>query len=412
MDNLFIKDLTGYHFEPGKILLNDQRYVLMGANALGTLKRDLIFALGVERTKGFMLRYGWNHGSDYAKKLKSMYPETTKHEWFYLGPKIHSHTGSLNVVPSQITYNKETGYYYAEGIWADSYEVEQHLKYFGISEEPVCFMATGYAGGYISELLERTALCIEVECRGKGDAHCRWMIKPLDEWDEEVQKEIYFYQEKNLDKELDRAYKRIEKQKRTLQKALQVNEELSRVLLNDNRLSSIVTVLGKNLNAGVMIEDKYLNILELFPTNNVHTMKGHINEIQWKKIKDGMKTVHLSITEGNPHERLVTPILVKNEIYGYISLIKEHGSFSEANVLSLERAAATCSIKLLNDMAAFEAEHRLIGNLLDELLNGEVQERNLYYRMNLMGYDIHEPHYLLLISLPFKDDFFNPKLRK
>lgn len=410
MEQFSSKGLNEYEFAPGKILLEDQRYVLMGADALGALKRDLTSALGLERAKGFMLRYGWNYGKNYAKKLKSMYPQTTTKEWFFLGPKIHSQTGSTLVTPSQITYDEKKGYYYAEGFWTDSYEAEQHRKYFGISKSPVCYIASGHAGGYISELLGRTAICKEMECQGKGDPQCRWVIKPLEDWDDEVKKEMHYYEEKNLEIELDRAYKRIESQKIILQDVLKLNEELSRALVEGNTLPEIIAVLGRNLHIGVVMEDRHFRELASYNINEHDYVLGdYITQNQQLNsiisLQKHYKTTHLSISaeDYHSHERLITPIMIKNQIYGYLSLVKTTGSFNETEFISLERAATICSIKLLNDMTALEVEHRLLGQVLDELLSENAEERNLHYRMNLMGYDLNVSHYLVLVDVSFAE---------
>ncbi len=417
MGRLLFEGLNDYVFVPGKILLEDQRYVLMGADALGTLKRDLTFALGLERTKGFMLRYGWHYGSDYAKKLKNMYPHTTKKEWFHLGPKIHSQTGSVYVTPSQIIYDEQKDFYYAEGYWTDSYEAEQHLKYFGVSDVPVCFIAAGHAGGYISELLGRTALCKEFECQGKGDPYCRWVIKPLEDWDEQVRQEMIYYEETNLDLELDRAYKRIESQKMSLQKTLHVNEQLSKSLVEDNSLATLVRILGENFNLGVVMEDRKFYILESYGIHDGYALtdaaKEKIRSEQTLTQAERAKCTHLSFIESPyPHERLIAPILIKNKVFGYLSFIKENGKFSEAELLSLERTAAICSIKLLNDMTSLEAERRMMNHFIDELLREDAQERNLNYRLNLMGYNLLEPHYVLLADIKFTEREINQDMEE
>ena len=36
---------------------------------------------------------------------------------------------------------------FAEALWHDSYEAEQHLLHLGRAEEPVCWSLTGFASG-------------------------------------------------------------------------------------------------------------------------------------------------------------------------------------------------------------------------------------------------------------------------
>src|SRR5271170_3969192 len=71
---------------------------------------------------------------------------------------------------------------FAEALWHESYEAEQHVLHLGRSDEPVCWTLCGFASGYLSCCNGREILCVEERCAGKGDALCTMVGKPRDQW--------------------------------------------------------------------------------------------------------------------------------------------------------------------------------------------------------------------------------------
>ncbi|RKI99488.1 hypothetical protein D7X33_52065, partial [Butyricicoccus sp. 1XD8-22] len=41
----------------------------------------------------------------------------------------------------------------------------------------------------------------EINCRGKGDEHCSYIGKTVDEWGEEISEELFFYEDADMGKE-------------------------------------------------------------------------------------------------------------------------------------------------------------------------------------------------------------------
>ncbi len=64
----------------------------------------------------------------------------------------------------------------AETEWtvADSPIARLHAK----GREPVCHLYEGFLAGWLTVLFERPVECVEVECRGKGDARCLFRTRP------------------------------------------------------------------------------------------------------------------------------------------------------------------------------------------------------------------------------------------
>ncbi|WAH35713.1 XylR N-terminal domain-containing protein [Alicyclobacillus dauci] len=413
MEDTQLTELLTIDPETQQIHMKDRRLVLIETDALGELRKDLISTLGMERAKGFLLRYGWKCGENYARTFKDMMPSHSDMDWLHAGPEIHRITGDVLVKTEKLNFDPVTRDYYAEGYWYHSYEAEQHLKHYGHYHEAVCFTLLGYAGGYVSQHLGRRVLFHEIECVGKGDAHCHWVAKPIEDWDDETRSQLRYYQEENLVEELDKAYVRIEQQKEMLRKVLLIDEQLSSELLRRKGLSSIINILGKHLKCIVNIEDKNFELFESYGPSREGEFAQFVKQHSTKenqvfnRLIVQKRTVHLPVPAefGWKHERLIAPIIVDKEVWGYISLIKESGDFTEMEVMCIERAATICAIQLLNERISLETEERIRGEFFDEILNGDQSVENLTRRMKVLGYNLHRPQYVFVFNFlhPDKD---------
>lgn len=402
-----ISEMLSFKSDEGEIYINNLRVVIMEADAMGTLRRDLISSLGMDRAKGFLLRYGWNCGVNFAKNVNKIFSWEVDTDWFEVGVKLHSLTGNVLAVPIEIQINHETEEFYCEGHWFNSYEAEQHIKQFGYSHEAVCWSLLGWAGGFTSYYFGKKVIYKEVECKGKGDPCCRWIGRTIEGWGAAISNELPYYEEENLAFELDRAYRRIENQKEELKSILRINDQLSNVLIQGDGFSSIVKVLGQNLHTHVVLEDKNFNIMDSFGEYVPQQFSQWLNRHGLKqsskvhRLIEEKKITHFSISNdiNSKYERLIAPVLLKNEVCGYLSLIKLKGTFDEVEMILLERAATICAAQFLNERTAIETEQRIKGEFLNELLLENPNIENLSYRMRVLGYDLEKPYYVFVFDL-------------
>lgn len=182
-----LKDLTDrirFLGSEGKIWLDEQRMLLMQVSAMACCRRELIEMIGEERAKGFFLRLGYQSGLKDAELARKLRPNGSDIEMFLTGPQLHSLKGMVNVRPIEMDIDLESGHFYADIEWLDSFEVENHQSEHLESRQPVCWMLLGYAISYTSFFVGRQIIYKEVSCRGCGDSQCRIIGKPAEEWDD------------------------------------------------------------------------------------------------------------------------------------------------------------------------------------------------------------------------------------
>lgn len=202
-DNSDLAQQVHFRQQEGKIWLDEQRVVLDTLPALASLWREVMETLGQERAKGFFLRMGYKLGVADAELAQKLRPNETPTDMFLAGPQLHMLRGMVKVEPISIEIDPDTGHFFMEHIWVDSYEVEICQTEKGLLNEPVCWNLIGYACGYSSALLEQEIIFRELECRGCGDKVCRSMGKPAHEWDDAEEFKKYFMSDSIIDQLYD-----------------------------------------------------------------------------------------------------------------------------------------------------------------------------------------------------------------
>lgn len=188
-------------FRYGRIELGEHRMLLMHADALGSLRKELIDTMGTERARGLLTRMGYASGQKDAILARKIMPGMTDEEVLMVGPKLHSLEGIVQVSPIRIDINIAQGLFECEFLWTDSYEAGAHLDAFGVHHESVCWTQIGYATGYTSALMGKLILYKEVDCRGKGDHHCRIVGKAAESW-EDAEKDLSYFKPDHVAEQL------------------------------------------------------------------------------------------------------------------------------------------------------------------------------------------------------------------
>jgi DNA-binding NtrC family response regulator len=181
--------LSQIRFDPahGKIWLNEQRMLLNHVSSMGLLRKELIDSLGMERARGLLMRFGYHSGWKDAALAHKLRPEITTSDAFLVGPQLACIQGLVQVTPLELKFDVTSGAFIGRFEWSDSYEAETHLQHYGVAREPVCWTIIGYASGFTTYYMGKIIIFKEEACEGCGDAHCRIVGKPSDEWEDKAE---------------------------------------------------------------------------------------------------------------------------------------------------------------------------------------------------------------------------------
>lgn len=382
---LDLKQLLRADASEGKLFINSHRMVLIPTSALGMIQRDLVNTMGMERAKGFLLRYGYAWGQNDAVFIRAMSSWETVQEMILAGPMLHAREGVVKVTPEVLEVDFQNKTLYMKGIWENSYESEEHVRRFGFSDSPVCWTLVGYASGYLTELLGYRVIVTETMCMGKGDPHCAFEAQSIDANAQKWVEELRYYEAESLSSELDRAYKRIETLNEKLMRSFDIHKSLTELLLQGKKLEDICLTVSDLLDMSVYVETTGGGIVSGYCRDPAHA--GY-----YRSSRSGALAKQKSPGVVN---RL--PIVAHREQFGCLVAVGER-DLDTLGCMVLERAALVCAITMYYDRIALESERRMKGDFLEELLSRNVDRETILRHAKGMGYDVQEPHRFVVIQ--------------
>lgn len=396
--------------EQGKILLKGSRVMIFDSTSLGMLRKDLIDTLGMDRAKGFLIRYGWSCGFQAYTNVKKQFQWDEDKVGIFTGPIMHTLQGyALSEFLCKL--DPRTGSSYYQGSWTNSYEAEQHILHFGHHHEPVCWNSIGYASGYSSARLGKRVIYKEVQCVGHGDELCTIIGKTVEDWGEEIIPELAYYEVSKISEELETAHQRIKTQNQILERTVTIHEQLTQCILKGQGIEKITASLAELMNCTVILEDDHLVLQsKCFPKQSTinDRLTSYLPILSSSSFK---KASSFYMQQKRPFQlvdqssdclvhRLVSPILVGSQHLGFVSLLRIGLPFSDLENIDLEHAANVFALVILEQKKIAEVESRLKGDFIDDLLSENLADPNsIVKRARGLDYDITLPHRVLVLEI-------------
>lgn len=383
-----------------KIEGDAKRFVSIPRTAMGTLRQDLINTLGVDRTKGFLMRYGWNCGVSDANEVKQKEWDSPR-ELVLEGTRMCTMRGYGVIEPLKVSLDLKN----SEGICKNSYEAEEHIKYFGYSDSFVCHTLMGYASGYLTTITGEKIIAKEVQCSGHGDEHCYWVAKPVDEWGEDIQDYLAYFEVENLAQELDQAYQHLKTKLDIFNKGYHIQQQLMQTVLWEEDLNSIAQTVYDSTEVPVLIEDchfKPIAFAGIIP-EKAKMYSQSLNDFLIERNEQGV----IDLDWSNPMEeilisdncrRLIAPIRVRQHIVGYASFISEDSSFEESDYFILGQTSLASSLHFLNERVRLDAELRTRGDFLEEILSQKISLQEILNRAQYIEFDLQGSYTILTLD--------------
>lgn len=144
------------------------RAILFDAALVGFSRRLMLEAIGPGPMRELLLRLGfvqgWRAASGLADADTSLTPER-------LAETVQGLLTAMGIAHAMPTPGN------AAFDWTmtldESCEVDEHLRHCGPSPQPVCWLACGFASGYMSRATAHIVLCHEDACAAAGASRCR-----------------------------------------------------------------------------------------------------------------------------------------------------------------------------------------------------------------------------------------------
>src|SRR5690606_12243231 len=132
---------------------------------------------------------------------------------------------------------------------------------------------------------------------------------------------------------------------------------------------------------------------------------------QFKELKlnfqSDFKPAEIKVSQS--HYRLIIPILSNHQITGYCSIIRPNNHSSILEKMIIERSSVVCAMYLLNERTAIEAEQRIRGNILEEILIGKLSREEIIKMGQYVGIDLTRSYRIIVLHLFQNENKMNIK---
>lgn len=205
--------------------------------AVAVERRHLVESLGWRRARALCFRMGFEQGRRDAARHLSVFQQNVRLA-LQAGPVFGQLQGRYVADPIRFEYDLEKRSLYREIVFKECLEAKAHQIVAGSLGQGGCWKTIGYLSGHVSEIIGRRVYCLELECAGKGDEHCRMLARFEPEWGEEADWVREAMKAVPLDEEIAQAeHKATQAQKKARQAQLKLNALTSRMkgelLLNE-----------------------------------------------------------------------------------------------------------------------------------------------------------------------------------
>ncbi len=233
------------------------------------------------------------------------------------------------------------------------------------------------------------------------------LIRQCDEYDFpliEINKDVIFTEiTKAITKRI------INNQTEMLEYTHRIVNRMTDIILNNQGLSQLAKVLFELVNLPVRIFDMNYNILSyhglaedspfVIPKETQAEYQALSKDYRITSIKQPIKIkCKVSVPE-----QYLQPLLVGNDLHGFISVIMEndaHDVIDELEKIAVSSAATISILEIIKQKTILETEDRIKGDFLDDLLeNNLVSEQNIKRRANYLGYDLTKSFVILTLSI-------------
>ncbi len=237
--------------EKGEIKFSGERYILIRAASMSKEFFDMMALLYKDRGEkeartlsfNFLFDIAHSIGKADAKSFFSKMQVNDPIEKLSAGPVHFAYTGWASVKIHPLSNPVPNNDFYLIYDHPFSFEARTWMEHKEKTDFPVCVMNAGYSSGWCQESFNVPLVAVEVQCRAKGDKHCRFIMAHPSKIKEHINKysekayikyEHYkkinipeFFQRKRLEDDLRNHKKHLEKlvQKRT-DKLTQTNQQL------------------------------------------------------------------------------------------------------------------------------------------------------------------------------------------
>ena len=202
----------------------------------------------------------------------------------------------------------------------------------------------------------------------------------------------------------------------TISRALSIQQRLSRLVLEGGGFAELAAMLADQVGHSISIENDRFeaiankNIAAVDSARRYTIEHGRTNpllidalEVEYlPRIRETLRPVQLPMMPmlGLEMERLLAPIVVHGEIYGYMWIIADVHALSSLDMMAIEIGATVAALLMLYQESLQAAEASVKGSLMAQLIEGKGSGQTILRDQSLRyGVDLRQPWRMLLVNI-------------
>ncbi len=202
-----------------------------------------------------------------------------------------------------------------------------------------------------------------------------------------------------------------------VRRALAINQRLTGLVLEGGGIKQLAIELADMINQSVSIETPRFEALASANIGPVDEARRYTQQFGrtdprlvqaleaqiLPKIRETLRPVFI---KAMPHvglgmERILAPIVVHGEIYGYMWIIADDHRLTDLDHMAIESGSTIAALMMLYQEAVQGAEASLKGNLLARLIQGEMSGANVLTDQALRyNVDLRQPYRMFMVDYP------------
>lgn len=211
----------------------------------------------------------------------------------------------------------------------------------------------------------------------------------------------------------------INEQNVQLRRSIDIHRQFTQLALDGQGVEAIVRTLGEMVESSVTLEDypdfqllashdvpgftdrHRQQTLELHGTPKDVLQAAPI-QAMLEQVREGRapRRVPAFPELGLTAPRVMTPVMAGGECLAYLSIIDHPPHTEDLALMAIEHAATVLALELIKQREVSEAEERVRGELVDDLLAGTYgDEANAIRRARYLRYDLTLPHGLVVVDI-------------
>lgn len=205
----------------------------------------------------------------------------------------------------------------------------------------------------------------------------------------------------------------VDRQADLQRKASDIHRQLAQLVFEERGLQVVAERLADISGKAVSIEDDLFRLRFAAPSADVPNPEDLDLRIWRGAIEEWVRTVTLSSAQppvgrfpirDTELARFVAPVPSREGVAGYLSIIAPAAELTELDRLAAGRGAAVCAMEVSKAAAVEEAEARVRGDLLDQLLSTGLEDDQIALgKARRLGYDPTLPSAVMAFRMTVRE---------